>query len=213
MKYIYILLAIALASSKCFSQSFVQAQSVSKPKFVLEEKKKKPSPKYVNLFSIYPLRALASYLMVGYEGKVSRNKAVKFIAGYASLENAFLYNIDILKYNAVRLELQYKYFLGKKANVFEGFYCAPNLMFKKSNYQYEDGGVNLLVYKGVAQATMLGLVIGYQIPIGEMVNIDAYVGQSVMWASGDFRQISDRTGDTYSNDIGIQAGICIGIGF
>jgi len=188
--------------------------SYTKPQNIFEEKKKKPVVDYNSIISLYPLRAIASYLMAGIETKTGKQTAIKFDAGYATFKgNSNTTDADLVSYDGFRLEVLYKYFIGKEAKLYNGFYFAPNVMYKSATFSYVDPDNYLLDKKGSAQSFMAGFNIGYQFPVGDMISIDAYIGESLMRSSGDYELIADRLGDTYKNSIGFQGGISFGIGF
>ena len=219
MKNVFLISFILITSIKVSAQNFLLNQTSSVyqiPGFIKTEKKKTPEIDYKNVVSIYPFRAIASYLMAGVETKISGNKALKFIAGYATFEgssNTLSSNIEMISFDALRLELQYKYFIGKSPQVFNGFYFSPNTMYKMANYKYYAFNSLFTEVSAQAQAFMIGFNIGYQVPIGDRISLDGYVGQSILWSSGNYTEIKDRLGDTYTNSIGIQAGFSFGIGF
>ncbi len=219
MKTIFLtpLLFLIVLSSSAQNNFLNSSTSIyAVPQFIKSEKKKTPEIDYKNVVSIYPFRAIASYLMAGVETKISNNKALKVIAGYATFEgysNTLSSSIEMISFDALRLELQYKYFIGKTPQVFNGFYFSPNAMYKMANYKYYDPTSLFTEVSANAQAFMIGFNIGYQVPIGDRISLDGYVGQSLLWSSGNYADIQDRLGDTYTNSIGIQAGFCFGIGF
>ncbi len=173
---------------------------------------KKPipdKPKYDHVFSIYPGRALTNYMMVGYDKKISPSKSVKIIAGYAYYtEYAGISNRNFSLYgnSGFRFEAQFKSYLSKDSKVFNGWYIGPTVGFKQSNFE---------IYKGTkssASATMIGVIIGYQFPLGKLFIGDIYFGEALKKAYGDYESV-DRGLDGYKNGVGFHTGFNIGFGF
>ncbi|MBI3233246.1 MAG: DUF3575 domain-containing protein [Bacteroidetes bacterium] len=216
-KVLYCLVLFAFFKQANAQSPYIYSSKTSytKPLNIFEEKKKKPVVDYNSIISLYPLRAIASYLMAGIETKTGKQTAIKFDAGYATFKgNSNTTDADLISFDGFRVEAMYKYFIGKEAKLYNGFYFAPNVMFKSATFKYYDnGGWSLIDKKGTAQSFMAGFNIGYQFPVGDMISIDAYIGESLMKSSGDYELIGDRLGDTFKNSVGFQGGISFGIGF
>ena len=159
------------------------------------KKEKKEFP-YKQIVSFYPGKALANYMMAGYERQIGPKQVFKVAAGYGSFEEQNIstgFNNDIKNFSAVRFELMFKYFIGKKPTVFNGVYFAPFVSFKNSNFKYNqdrnDGSffpVEDIWEEGSANSLATGFVFGIQAPIGESFALDIFVGNGLIKSTGDY---------------------------
>ncbi len=183
--------------------SFLNIYSSAYKKPIVEKSK------YNHVFSIYPGRALANYMMIGYDKKIAKNKSVKIIGGYAyytEYSGISSNNFDLYGNNGFRFEVQYKYYLSRDYKVFSGWYLGPTLGFKKSNFEIYKGS------KSSASSTMAGFIVGYQFKLGKLFIGELYFGEALKKATGDYKSV-DRGLDGYKNGVGIHTGFNIGFGF
>lgn len=167
---------------------------------------------YKSIVSVFPLRAISSYMMGSIETTVSKKSSLRFVAGYATFEgNSDFLTVEMKTFTGYRMELMWKNFIGKNATVYEGFYFAPNVVFKECFFSYFPDRFSQQIIKGRAQGYLLGYNVGYQLPIGDKVTLDGYVGQCIDGYNGD--NTISRFGDRYVKGIGFQGGLSFGIGF
>ncbi len=184
---------------------------------------KKPVFNYNSVFSVYPFQPAINYMTLGYEFKTGEKTAFKTLAGIASKENSVLGIGNISNYSAYKIEMQFKYFMNKKAAVFNGIYIAPFVLFKSCKFTY-DGQERIFdsifgSYRTVnihktdkANAFHLGFILGYHLLLGERFTLDMFAGEGLMSASGNYKYGS-RVFDIYANEIRMKLGLSIGFGF
>lgn len=216
-KLLFCLCALATLNVGAQYASLSQPLSSLKPSIRLQkaddDTKKKPyEADYKSVVSVFPLRAISSYMMAGIETAVTPKSSLRFVAGYATFEGRsdFL-DFDIGTFSGFRFELMWKNFIGKNAKVYDGFYFAPNVVYKECFFTYYQFSTALTPIKDRAQGYLIGYNIGYQLPIGDKVTLDGYVGQCIDGYNGN-NKVS-RFGDRYVKGIGFQGGLSFGIGF
>jgi hypothetical protein len=179
-------------------------------------KEKKQFP-YKQILSFYPTKAIANYIMVGYERQIGTKHVLKIAAGYANFEEQNIstgFNNEIKEFSGTRFDMMFKYFMGKDVSMFNGIYFAPYLSFKSSNFKYEnftDFGPSIWE-EGSASALATGFVFGLQVPLGNTFCADLYVGNALINCSGNYKEAT-RFMDSYRNSIGLISGFSFGFGF
>ncbi len=180
-----------------------------------KSKQKKEFP-FRQVVSFYPAKAIANYMMLGYERQVGAKNVLKIAVGYANFEQQNLFsgfNNNIKNFSGTRFDLMYKYFIGKEPTVFNGIYFAPYASFKSSNFKYEKfNGFGSVWEDGSATALAGGFIFGYQVPLGDSFTADVYIGDAMVKSHGDYTS-ADRFMDSYHSSIGLISGFSVGFGF
>lgn len=188
------------APSELFAQRF-------NSKIKTPEKKTPEADPTTKVFSIYPLRGSVNYIMLGMDSKIASNKSIKVIAGYNYFDEPMVDGYTFQQ-KGVRLEVQLKFYMSKKNKVFDGWYMAPVVGVKHASFlAYNFSGP--FNYRESASSFMLGVIAGYQFPVGKKFNAEIYFGEVIKKSSGSY-QIANKFIDGYANAVGIHAGFCIG---
>ncbi len=184
-------------------------------KYTASKKTKKEFP-YRQIITFYPAKAMANYMLAGYERQVGPKHALKIAVGYANFEEQNLqtgFNNDIKNFSGTRFDLIFKYFAGKDPVMFNGLYIAPYISFKNSNFKYEiDNNIGFNIWEeGSASSLITGFIFGLHAPLGSSFCVDLYLGNAMQKSSGDYKQAS-RFMDSYRSSIGVISGLSIGFG-
>jgi hypothetical protein len=182
--------------------------------------------RYNNIISVYPFQSAINYMTFAYELKTGAKTAFKTQAGYAKKDQTSFLNTGlsgISNYSAFRIQMELKFFMNKKPEVFNGLYIAPFVLYKSCNYTYEGEqqvydpiyGYYQTVYVNIndkASAFHIGFILGYHVKVGESFTIDMFAGEGLMTATGNSERAS-RIFDVYANEIRMKLGLSIGYGF
>ncbi|MBI3234699.1 MAG: hypothetical protein HYZ42_11800 [Bacteroidetes bacterium] len=205
-----------LFSAKSYSQNnFYESTPVASTNINSYKKPSPPvSPEYKNILSFYPMRAFANYIMLGYERQISEHKSIRFIAGYCyyNQENFGIPFRDLYDIKSTRLELQYKYFLSKKATMFDGWYLGTTIGFKRGNMNLYNPIGNPFPTKATANSMIAGVIMGYQIKFRKDFFADLYIGEVLQKANGDYIS-ANYTLDGYTDGVKLLIGFNVGFGF
>lgn len=199
----------------------VQQTLVSAPNPIKRNKQKRELP-YQQVVCFYPVKAFTNYIMMGYERQVGKKNALKVAAGYVNFEEETTstnFNFDIRQFSGMRFDLSLKYFVGENNPVYNGIYVAPFVSFKNSKFRYFNFGFGSQFpppveewEEGAATSFTGGVIVGYQLPLGDSFSLDLYVGNALKRSSGDYEQ-ANRIFDPYKNAIGLISGFSVGFGF
>ena len=199
------------------SETFVLSPPTKDIASYAAKKTKKEFP-YRQIATFYPVKAMANYMLAGYERQIGPKHALKIAVGYANFEEQSFqtgFNNDLKSFSGTRFDLMFKYFAGRDPEMFNGFYVAPYLSFKNSNFLYEfDDNIGLpdAWEEGSASCLVTGFIFGIHSPLGSSFCMDLYIGNAMQKSRGDYKQAS-RFLDSYKSSIGVISGLSIGFGF
>lgn len=224
--FVALIFILTLSCNTIFAQTTEQSDDPADVVPRTKYKVKKNVFRYNNVVSIYPFQSAINYMTFAYELKTGEKTAFKTQAGYAKKDQSSFFDLglgSISNYSAFRIQMEFKYFMNKKAEVFNGLYIAPFALYKSCKYTYTgdrqvyDPITGYYHYvtvnvKDNASAFHVGFLLGYHAKIGESFTVDMFAGEGLMSASGNFNDAS-RVFDTYANEIRMKLGMSIGYGF
>ncbi len=219
LNYLFVLLVLAFIPQQLFAVTKFSPEPIISNNIsstlANKSKPKKEFP-FKQIVSFYPAKAIANYMMLGYERQVGPKHVLKIAVGYANFEEQNLFqgfNNEIKDFSGTRFDLMYKYFIGKEAIMFNGIYFAPIISFKSANFKYQDfTGFGSVWEDGSASALAGGFIFGAQFPLGDSFSVDLYIGDAMIKSHGNYRE-ADRFMDSYRSSIGLISGFSFGFGF
>ena len=194
------ILAIALVGLSFFTS----AQSFKNQKKIKFDHKQ--------VFLIDPIKVISNTLSIGYEKMLEQNTSIKIIGNYKKYRTNDFTGLE--NFNSLNLETQFRFYVGGKKKVYNGFYIGPFAQFKKASFDYMDftsSWGRSFWRNGNAQSIYVGYVAGYHVPASSDFTIDIYLQHGMNASTGDISYASQPF-DQYSNSVRMSLGINVGLG-
>jgi len=162
------------------------------------------------IVGLYPFSFVGSSIMLGVEHRMSPGFTMKLNGAVGFADANHYYGVENL--TSGYGELQFRYYPSK--NACRGFYGMGYTYYKHVSFTTSNNfffNNTLPGVKGQSGAFSLGVAVGFQRIISNLVAVDFYLGGGPTLPGGDYKLVDLDVFDDYRRGITLQAGFMVGL--